>query len=108
MSEKPYPKDYSFTLYYSDDSEEEELPESVQRAFDTWVETTFEEEICCECGESVAMGSGKFVNRVPEMSGILARVDGNRPYPRGGWVCAECDSKIFEDEAVPDDVVVTE
>ena len=25
-------------------------------------------EICNECGESVAQGSGKFVNRVPDLS----------------------------------------
>ena len=93
MSEKLYPKDYSFTLIYSDDSEEEELPESVQKALNNWIEDTYAEDICCECGESVVPDSGKFVNRVPEMSGILARADGGRPYPTGGWVCAECDSK---------------
>lgn len=96
MSEKRYPKDYSFTLSYSDDSEENELPESVQRALNDWIDETYSEDVCCECGESVVPGSGKFVNRIPEMSGLLARVDGNRPHPTGAWVCAECEEKASE------------
>lgn len=96
MSEKVHPKDYSFKLIYSDGSEKDELPESVQRALNDWIDDTYAEDICCECGESVVPGSGKFVNRIPEMSGILARVDGNRPFPTGAWVCADCDSRSDE------------
>lgn len=94
---KPYPTDYTFKLIYSDGSEEDELPPSAVTALNDWIELLYEEDICCECGESVAPGSGKFVNRIPEMSGILARVDGNRPHPTGAWVCAECEMRIEKD-----------
>lgn len=106
MTDKPYPKDVSFTLYFSDGSEEDELPESVQRALDEYIEETYSEAICCECGDSVIPGSGKFVNRIPELSGVIARADGNRLHPTGAWVCDECDSRFDEDERVPDDEVV--
>lgn len=48
-------------------------------------------EICCECGDSVAAGSGKYVNRVPELNDYVARVEMGREYPDGDFVCAECD-----------------
>lgn len=105
MSEKVYPKDYSFKLIYSDGSEKDELPESAQRALNDWIDNTYAENICCECGESVVPGSGKFVNRIPEMSGILVRADGNRPHPTGRWVCAECDSLLDEIPSPEDEVV---
>ena len=88
---KPYPTDYTFKLIYSDGSEEDELPDAAVRALNDWIDNTYQRNICCECGESVAPGSGKFVNRVPEFSGVLSRADGNRPHPTGAWVCAECE-----------------
>jgi len=50
-------------------------------------------EKCCECGRSVAPGSGFFVNRV------VVEDDGfqQRPY-KGDFLCAECEDKIFNNE----------
>lgn len=52
---------------------------------------------CSECGESVAPGSGKFVNRVPDATAYFGRAYMGRPYPGGEWVCAECDGKTSDD-----------
>ena len=48
-------------------------------------------EICSLCGSSVAPGSGKFVNRIPDFNTVGARVDHGRPYPLGEYVCKDCD-----------------
>lgn len=56
-----------------------------------------EQEICCECGQSVAPGSGKWANRVPEGNGIAGRRDMARPYPAGAYVCADCDAITSDD-----------
>jgi hypothetical protein len=48
-------------------------------------------EICNECGRSVAFGSGWFVNRVPDFNSLEERVKNSKPYPHGGFLCAECD-----------------
>lgn len=53
-------------------------------------------EFCNRCGESVAPGSGKFVNRVPDLNSIQARIDSHRPHPAGAYVCAECDAKTSD------------
>lgn len=38
-------------------------------------------ECCIECGDSVALGSGKYVNRIPaDCGGTTA----------GGWLCSDC------------------
>lgn len=50
-------------------------------------------EICCECGESVRFGSGKFINRVPSISDVKERKEMGFPYPEGEFICAECDLK---------------
>lgn len=47
---------------------------------------------CNHCGHSVALGSGRFVNRVPDCNDILTRIWNNRQYPFGDFVCEECDS----------------
>ncbi len=52
-------------------------------------------ETCCECGRSVAPGSGFFVNRVPVVEDDEQRKQ--RPY-RGDFLCAECADKIFNNE----------
>lgn len=54
-------------------------------------------EICIECGESVAMGSGKFVNRIPDFDDYKTRKENGHPYPKGEWICIECDSKTSDD-----------
>lgn len=52
------------------------------------------EEICCECGESVALGSGSFVNRVKVFDDYATKVDRGCPYPLGEFICPTCESKI--------------
>ena len=53
--------------------------------------------ICCICGESVAPGSGKFVNRVPQCDDLKTRVTNGYSHPLGDFICAECDSEDPED-----------
>lgn len=57
-------------------------------------------EICNECGESVARGSGRFVNRVPDFNTPEERRSMGKPHSEGSFVCAECDSKIREDKGL--------
>lgn len=64
--------------------------------FTGW-ETTMreiDEQLCCECGESVKAGSGRFVNRVGVFDNYETRKEQGRAYPLGSFVCAECDSKL--------------
>jgi len=55
-------------------------------------------KICNECGESVAPGSGKFVNRIPDFDTYEERLYNGKTYPHGEFLCAECDSKFREVE----------
>ena len=43
-------------------------------------------EICFICGDSVAWGSGKFVNRIPAY---------REPDERDAYICDECDSNFY-------------
>jgi hypothetical protein len=49
-------------------------------------------EICSCCGRSVGEASPLFANRVPELNDAETRVEIGRRFPRGGWVCIECDN----------------
>jgi len=49
-------------------------------------------EYCNHCGESVAKGSGKFVNRIPDFNDFLTRIENNLKFPLGNFVCDDCDS----------------
>ncbi len=49
-------------------------------------------EICNHCGKDVSMGSGNFVNRVPDFNDVLTRIDNNLILPIGDFVCESCDS----------------
>ncbi len=51
-------------------------------------------EICNECGHSVRRGSGKFVNRVIDLSGYKIRREMGKPYPSGDYICAECETEL--------------
>ena len=51
-------------------------------------------ETCNECGLSVRMGSGKFVNRVIDFSGYKTRREMGKPYPVGDFVCADCETAL--------------
>jgi hypothetical protein len=55
-------------------------------------------EICCECGRSVAPGSGLFMNRAPECNDYLTKKEMGRRFPRGQWVCIICDSADSDGE----------
>lgn len=48
-------------------------------------------QICNECGRSVAWGSGRFVNRVPDLNSPSERRRNGKPFPQGDFLCAECD-----------------
>ena len=54
-------------------------------------------ECCNECGDSVAMGSGKFVNRIPDLNDVETRKEMGKPYPFGAWICADCDALTSDD-----------
>lgn len=54
-------------------------------------------QICNHCGRSVAPGSGRFVNRVPDCNDVETRKTNGVKFPEGDFVCAECDGKIRGD-----------
>ena len=49
-------------------------------------------EICCVCGRDVKRGGGLFADRVPEFNDYQTKVDMNRKFPHGEWVCVICDN----------------
>ncbi len=53
-------------------------------------------EICMDCGESVALGSGKFVNRIPDLDSIEERKSRGVSFPQGDFTCAECDCDYYD------------
>ncbi|CAG0981365.1 hypothetical protein METP3_02101 [Methanosarcinales archaeon] len=55
------------------------------------LDTTKEFELCSFCGKSVAWGSGKYVNRIPDLNEKEIRLKMGRPFPEGEFVCADCD-----------------
>jgi len=55
-------------------------------------------EICNHCGRSVSLGSGLFVNRIPDFNDVATRIANGLKFPRGDFVCIECDSKSSEYE----------
>ena len=50
-------------------------------------------EVCNECGRSVRLGSGWFVNRVPDLNEPEVRKEMGKPFPEGDFICAECENK---------------
>ncbi len=56
-----------------------------------WKACELDNKVCCECGRSVAWGSGRFVNRIPDLDDYRERKANGRPYPQGAWICAKCD-----------------
>lgn len=54
---------------------------------------------CNHCGDSVAWGSGKFVNRIPDFNDVSTRLSMNQKYIWGDFVCIECDeNSLTENE----------
>lgn len=47
-------------------------------------------EFCNECGMSVAWGTYRFANRVPDVNSLEERQKMGKPYPEGDYICAEC------------------
>ncbi len=54
-------------------------------------------QFCNHCGRSVAWGSGWFINRVPDCNDFETRIANHLKYPKGDYVCIECDSKTADD-----------
>lgn len=48
-------------------------------------------QICNHCGRDVSLGSGLFVNRIPDFNDIQTRIENNLKFPLGDFVCLECD-----------------
>lgn len=53
-------------------------------------------EVCNECGESVALGSGRYVNRIIDLNDVEQRIEMDKPFPEGDFICEECDTQISE------------
>jgi len=51
-------------------------------------------EICNECGMDVSEGSGNFVDRVPSANSQEERKEMNKPFPKGDYICRDCESSI--------------
>lgn len=59
-------------------------------------------EICVECGLSVELGSGRFVNRIPVVDDLETKKD-IYTYPEGEYICKECDDNYYlEQNICPD------
>jgi len=54
-------------------------------------------QVCNHCGRDVSLGSGLFVNRIPDLNDIIARIDNNLRFPLGDFVCDECDRKTSDE-----------
>lgn len=53
-------------------------------------------EICNECGKKVQMGTGLFVNRIPDLNEKKERIQIGKPFPEGDFVCVICDEKFTQ------------
>ena len=49
------------------------------------------DEICCECGKSTKIGSGRFLYRIPITDDFEVNKALGRAYPNGRWLCKQCD-----------------
>ena len=55
-----------------------------------------EVEICNECGRSVKIGSGLYINRIVDFNEYEDRVEMQKPFPEGEFICSECEEKLKE------------
>jgi|GEM_PF-2892805 len=51
-------------------------------------------EVCNECGKSVALGSGLFVNRIVDFNDLEERKAMGKPFYIGDYICCECDLSL--------------
>ena len=73
----------------------DELPETMlNRASQPLAENDQVSETCNECGQSVCIGTGRFVNRVIDLNNYQTRKEIGKPYPDGDYQCAECDMAL--------------
>lgn len=54
-------------------------------------------EHCNHCGAGVSFGSGRFVNRVPDLNDVGTRMANGLAYPLGDFVCQDCDLHSLTD-----------
>ena len=54
---------------------------------------TIDTEICTLCGASVKPGSGSYVNRVPDLNDYQTKLEQEKAFPQGQFICAACDEK---------------
>ncbi len=54
-------------------------------------------EFCNECGKSVKPGTGLFVNRIIDFNEYEDRIEMQKPFPHGDFICTECDEKLNEE-----------
>ena len=55
-------------------------------------------QICENCGRNVFIGSGLFVNRVPDFDDYETRIEKGCPFPRGCFICRECEERKYKEE----------
>ncbi len=51
-------------------------------------------EICNECGKSVKLGIGLFINRVVDLDNYKIKKYNNKPFPQGNYICRECEERL--------------
>ncbi len=90
-----YPIDWAFSVTFSNGHISMDPPDSVISAFESWL-NEYELEICCECGKSVSPGTPTYESRVSEGTDILTRKENSKQFPRGAWICAECNTETLE------------
>ena len=53
-------------------------------------------EVCNHCGKDVSIGSGNFVNRIPDFNDMQTRTDNDLPFPIEDFVCEVCDNSTLD------------
>jgi len=53
-----------------------------------------ENETCNECGMSVSFGTGFYINRIIDFDDYAERLEMNKHFPQGNFICAECEEKL--------------
>jgi len=56
-----------------------------------------EKEICNECGNNVKFGLGLFANRISDFNEYEDKLEMQKPFPEGEFICIECDEKLTQD-----------
>jgi len=56
-------------------------------------------EICNECGSDVSPGTGLFINRIIDLNDEKYRKEMGKPFFKGDYICAECESDIQKEFA---------